>query len=144
MLVLYYCGKGSKRDLQTLQNNALRICLRYRMVDRITIDQLHAEANLQSLEQRRILQLLKLLYDCSKDRTYLKVTANRTRAETKVMSPKNIVRKTRGYSDDGFRGKKERKNYKKNLPGPPPPPANLLFKIHPCMLYSEFSVMAVA
>ena len=29
--------------------------------------------------------MLKLLYDCSKDRIYLKITANRTRADVKVV-----------------------------------------------------------
>ena len=53
------------------------------MVDHVTIYRLHAEANLQSLEQRRVFQLLKLLYDCSRDRRYLKITAKRTRAEAK-------------------------------------------------------------
>ena len=83
--VLLSCGKGNKKDLQILQNNALRICLRYCMIDHVAIEQLHAEVNLQSLEQRRIFQLLKLLYSCSMDREYLKITANRTRADAKVV-----------------------------------------------------------
>ena len=83
--ILIACRKGCKKDLQTLQNNALRICLRYRMVDHVTIERLHEEANLQSLEQRRKFQLLKLLYDYSKDVRYLKVTRDRTRAEAKIV-----------------------------------------------------------
>ena len=59
--VLLSCGKGCKKDMQTL------------------------EANLQSREQRRIFQILKVLYDCSKDNKYLKVTANLTRAEAKIV-----------------------------------------------------------
>ena len=55
------------------------------MIYHITVNQLYAEANLQSLEQRRIFQLLKLLYDCSKYRKYLMITANRTRADVKVV-----------------------------------------------------------
>ena len=35
--MLITCNKGCRRDLQILQNNALRICLRYRMVDHVTI-----------------------------------------------------------------------------------------------------------
>ena len=69
--VLISCGKGYKKDMQILQSNAPRICPRYCMVDHVTIEQLHEEANL-SLEQRRIFQILKLLYDCSKGITYLK------------------------------------------------------------------------
>ena len=55
------------------------------MIDHVAIEQLRAEANLQSLEQRRIFQLLKLLYSCSMDRKYLKITANRTRVDAKVV-----------------------------------------------------------
>ena len=83
--ILYACNIGCKKDLQILQNNALRICLRYRMVDHVTIERLHNEANLQSLEQRRIIQTLKLLYECSTDRQYLKTNMNRTRAESKIV-----------------------------------------------------------
>ena len=83
--VLLSCGKGYKKDLQILQNNALRICLRYCMVNHVTIVQLHGEANLQSLEQRRIFQILKLLYNYSKNGKYVKVTANRTRADAKIV-----------------------------------------------------------
>ena len=83
--MLTSCNLGCKRDLQILQNNALRTCLRYRMVDHVTVDHLHYEAKLQSLEQRRILQLLKILFACSNDQKYLKVTRNRTRAEVKIV-----------------------------------------------------------
>ena len=47
--MLNSCNLGCKKDLQILQNNALRICVRYKMVDHVTIDRLHAEANLQRL-----------------------------------------------------------------------------------------------
>ena len=83
--VLLACGKGLKKDLQKLQNNGLRICLRYCMIDHVTIERLHEEANLQSLEQRRLFQALKLIYGCSKKVDYLKITANRTRAESKIV-----------------------------------------------------------
>ena len=64
--ILISCILGCKKELKILQNNALRICLRYiKMVDHVSIDRLHAEANLQNLEQHRILQLLPLLCDCS-------------------------------------------------------------------------------
>ena len=76
---------GCKRDLQGLQNNALRICLRYRMQDHVTRDQLHDDANLQSLEQRRIVQTLSLLHDCSNNHDYVKTTRNRTRADAKIV-----------------------------------------------------------
>ena len=60
--ILVGCNIGYKKELQILQNNPLRMCLRYRLADRVTVDRLHSEANLQSIEQRGTFQLLKLLY----------------------------------------------------------------------------------
>ena len=42
-----------RKDLQVLRNNALRLCLQYRLADNIGIglQRLHREANLQSVEQ---------------------------------------------------------------------------------------------
>ena len=54
------------KDLQTLQNNALRLCLRYNLIDRVSEGRLHNEAALQNLKQRRKKQLLKLMYYQSK------------------------------------------------------------------------------
>ena len=42
-----------RKDLQTLQNNALHICLRYRLADRVSERVLHYEGRIQSLDQRR-------------------------------------------------------------------------------------------
>ena len=56
-------GNVSDRlDLQTLQNNALRICFNVRLRDRISIDRMHVRSNLLSLEQRRRKQLLNLMF----------------------------------------------------------------------------------
>ena len=56
----------------------------YQMADHVTVERLHFEAKLQSLEQRRIVQLLKLMYGCSKNIKYVN-SRNRTRAETKIV-----------------------------------------------------------
>ena len=50
------------KDLQTLQNNALQICLRYNLADGVSEERLHNEAVLQKLEQRRKKLLMKLMY----------------------------------------------------------------------------------
>ena len=50
-----------RNDLQTFQNNVLRLCLRYKLADRVPIEQLHREAKLQSIDQRSEFHLLKLL-----------------------------------------------------------------------------------
>ena len=49
---------SDRQDLQTLQNNALRVCYNVRLRDRISIELMHNRANLLSLEQRRQKQLL--------------------------------------------------------------------------------------
>ena len=73
------------KDLQTLQNNALRICLRYNLVDRVSEERLHNEAALQNLVQRRKKQLLKLMYYQSKSDKNVKKPDRRTRAADKVV-----------------------------------------------------------
>ena len=79
------CNVGRRREIQTLQNNALRLCLRYKLTDRVSIRRLYCEANLQSVEQRGEYQLLKLLYSYSKAETNIKVPVRYTRAATKVV-----------------------------------------------------------
>ena len=79
------CNKGQKKDLQVLQNNALRMCLRYKLVDRISERRLHIESKLQSLDQRREYQLLKLMYLHSKCVYNIKVANRCTRGAEKVV-----------------------------------------------------------
>ena len=83
--LLASCNQGQRKDLQTLQNNALRICLRYRLADRISERTLHIEGKLQSLEQRRNIQLLKLMYQQSKNIYNIKVPVRPTRATEKIV-----------------------------------------------------------
>ena len=83
--LLLACNRGQKKDLQTLQNNALRICLRYRLADRISERNLHIESNIQILEQRQKLQLLKLMYYKSKIVTNIKVASRPTRAGDNIV-----------------------------------------------------------
>ena len=83
--LLASCNQGQKKDLQTLQNNALRICLRYRLSDRVSEIVLHQRGKIQSLEQRRNLQLLKLMYQQSKNISNIKTAARPTRAAQKIV-----------------------------------------------------------
>ena len=48
---------------QILQNVALRTCYHVRRMDRMSIKKLHGKAKLLSLEQKRIIQLLSLMYN---------------------------------------------------------------------------------
>ena len=79
------CNIGMRRELQILQNNALRLCLRYHLADIASIQQLNGEARLQSVEQRGIFQLLKLIYGYSRNASHLKVLPRLTRAGAKRM-----------------------------------------------------------
>ena len=58
------CGK--KKEFQIMQNDALSFCNNSRRNDRISIVNLHSKAKLASLEQRRCLQLLSLMYKLTK------------------------------------------------------------------------------
>ena len=55
-------NKSDRSDLQTLQNDALRICFNVKLRDRISIARMHCNAKLLSLEQRRQKQLLNLMF----------------------------------------------------------------------------------
>ena len=78
-LLLLSCTRKQKEYLQTLQNNAFRICLHYKLADRFSERALHLESKLQSLEQRRKLQLLKLMYCHSKKVCNIKAVVRPTR-----------------------------------------------------------------
>ena len=80
------CNIRNRRSLQTLQNNTLRLCLHYRLVDHVRIERLHSEARIQSIEQRGIFELLELLFDYSRDLLKLKVPVRPTRAGSKIVS----------------------------------------------------------
>ena len=62
VFLLISCNKGDCGDLQIIQNNCLRICFNVRLVDRLTLSEMHHEATLVSLEQKRHIQLLCLIY----------------------------------------------------------------------------------
>ena len=64
------CRKDDKRDLPVLQNDTLRICNMSRISDRVSIEELHANCKIVSLEQRRRKQLLGLMFLLSKDETF--------------------------------------------------------------------------
>ena len=60
--LLISCNKKDRGDLQIIQNNCLRMCYNVRLLDRLSLIELHREANLVSFEQRRHIQLLCLMY----------------------------------------------------------------------------------
>ena len=73
-----------KRELQRLQNDALRVCTRTKIADHVRIEDLHLKCNIISLEQRRRIQLLLLMYKKSKDVSLHRVYPRNTRASQHV------------------------------------------------------------
>ena len=70
--------------LQKRQNSAIRTCLLYTRREHITISRLHNEMKIISLEQRRNIQLLKLMYHRSKKDVYMKKHVWLLRANAKI------------------------------------------------------------
>ena len=60
--VLIFCNKSDRHDLQVIQNDTLCICFNVKRRDKYSVVKMHKQAKLLSLEQRRSLQLLHLMY----------------------------------------------------------------------------------
>ena len=69
--LLLSCNLGQKRELQRIQNKCIRACLLYNRVEHITIEHLHNEMKIISLEQRRRVQCLILMYKLSNNKNGL-------------------------------------------------------------------------
>ena len=83
--MLVPCNIDDRNDLQKCQNDALRICTKVRLTDHVRIPDLHARCKIISLEQRRRIQLLLLMYKKSKDVTMHKVFPRNTRGSNRVV-----------------------------------------------------------
>ena len=77
--LLISCNKSDRGDLQVLQNNSLRMCYNVRLLDRLSLVDMHREASLVSLEQRRKCQLLCLMYIYKNCRNVQRVFRRQTR-----------------------------------------------------------------
>ena len=78
--VLISCNKSDRHDLQVLQNDALRTCFNVKRRDKLSVARMHKQAKLLSLEQRRSLQLLQLMYLHRNNMENLRVMNRNTRA----------------------------------------------------------------
>ena len=83
--LLTACSVDEKRELQKCQNDALCICTRVRLLDHVRIDVLHDKCKIASLEQRRRVQLLLLMYKKSKDVFLHKVFPRNTRRSNRIV-----------------------------------------------------------
>ena len=75
--MLYSINQSDKNDLQILQNDALRTCYNVFRRYRLSLKNLHTQARLLSLDQRRQIQLLSLMY-------IHKNTVNPARVNTRI------------------------------------------------------------
>ena len=79
---LLFC-KTDREDLQVIQNNALRLYLGIEINDRISLLDIHNRVNLVSLERRRCIQLLSLLFVHGKsNENVFEIPPRNTRAAT--------------------------------------------------------------
>ena len=83
--MLLSCTLEDRRELQRRHNDALRLCTRNRVAGRIRIEELHVKCNIISLEQRRRIQLLMLMYKKSKDVSLHKIFARNTRESDRIV-----------------------------------------------------------
>ena len=79
------CTLEDRKDLQIYQNDALRICTKQKLSDRIRIEDIHLRCNIISLEQRRRNQLLLLMYKKSRDLTLHRVFPRNTRMSNRIV-----------------------------------------------------------
>ena len=77
--MLYSINQSDKNDLQVLQNDALRTCYNVQRRDRLSVKNLHSQAKLLSLHQRRQIQLLTLMYIHKQNVNPFRVNARHTR-----------------------------------------------------------------
>ena len=81
--LLLACNRDKKHDLQVIQNDVLRFCEKKKLEDHISIELLHKNGNLISLEQRRVKQLLAIMYKLAKNPDNIVVPARNTRRHDK-------------------------------------------------------------
>ena len=83
--MLLPCTIDDRSELQTCQNDALRLCTRIRVSDHVKIVDLHARCNIISLEQQRRIQLVQLMYKKSKDMALRKVFPRNIRGSNRIV-----------------------------------------------------------
>ena len=77
--------KGQQSDLQTMQNDVLMFAKNVRIKDMVSRIELHKEAKILSLCQRREKQLLTLMYKISQKGILRKITDRATRQQKKYV-----------------------------------------------------------
>ena len=81
--MLISCNKSDRKDLQVIQNDALRTCYNVKRRDKFSIMKMHKKSHLLSLEQRRTFQLLGLMFLHKSNPRNLRIPARQTRGATR-------------------------------------------------------------
>ena len=84
--------KHDVEKLQKLQNRALRLCFNVPSPRDVSVNDLHNHANLALLGTRREIQLLGLMYDISKNPSYVLNSRANTRQARKIVFATEIVK----------------------------------------------------
>ena len=90
--MLYLNRKHDVEKLQKLQSRALRLCFDINNPRDISVKDLHKDAKLSLLLDRRNRQLLNVMYDMRENERYVAVPTVQTRQATKIMFNTCIVR----------------------------------------------------
>ena len=77
--MLISCNKSDRRDLQVIQNDALRTFYNIKRRDRFSVTKMHQKAHLLSLDQRRVFQLMGLMFLHRKNPRNIRIPARNTR-----------------------------------------------------------------
>ena len=85
VFLLMSLTKGQQSELQTMQNDVLRFAKNVRIKDMVSRIELHTEAKILSLGQRREKQLLTLMYKLSQKGILRKITDRPTRQQEKYV-----------------------------------------------------------
>ena len=83
--LLLAVNNGIKHDLQVMQNDAIRFCKGVKLLDKVSISVLHNSIKLLSLEQRKQIQVLKLMYSHARKGKSRAITNVNTRSQTKYV-----------------------------------------------------------
>ena len=102
--LLIACNKSDRQDLQVLQNDALRTCYNVRRRDHYSVSKLHRKSNLISLEQRRKIQLLSLMYIHKENPRNLRNRERHTREADRIVFHTEIYRNCKYQSSPYFKG----------------------------------------
>ena len=78
------CNSEAKENMQILQNNILRICCRYKHSDKISIERLHTECKISSIEKHMQKQLLWLRFVLPQNGKYHCQTTRDTQNALKI------------------------------------------------------------